>query len=662
MATAAVQKPIEAIPSHMRCVPGSVNIPVAKFPTAANPAEPSDPIKTASEFVTAFNQSLSQQDFLTISRTFVDEGYWRDHLALSWVFRTSQSPTQILDFLENSAKSRDGFRLKSIDLDTTSDARSPKVVPVDASGTVSGIQFFIKLSTAVGNGTGVVRLTQQDGQWKIFTLYTRLEEIRGHEESVDGYRPKGVEHGGKPGRKNWAERREEEASFTNSEDPAVLVVGKSTPNSVSTLEHFVDNVRVIGAGQAGLTAAARLKMLGVNALLIDQNDRVGDNWRKRYHQLVLHDPVWYDHLPYLKFPPQWPIFTPKDKLAQFFESYATLLELNVWNRTSLVHTHWNDSKKQWSVIVDRKREDGTSEIRTFHPRHVIQATGHSGKKNQPNIKGVENFQGTRLCHSSEFSGARDVPSGETKKAIVVGSCNSAHDIAQDFLEKGYEITIVQRSSTHVVSSKAITDIGLKGLYCEGGPDVDDADLLLHSLPTPVLKAHQINIAAKQAEHDKDVLQGLERAGFRVDRGPDGAGLFIKYFQRGGGYYIDVGASQLIADGKIKVKGGQEIDQVLPHGLRFADGSELEADEIVFATGYQNMRTQTRTMFGDDIADAVGDVWGFNDEGEMKVIWQRSGHPGFWFHGGNLAVCRFYSKLLALQIVGREAGLYEDGDI
>lgn len=403
-------------------------------------------------------------------------------------------------------------------------------------------------------------------------------------------------------------------------------------------------------------------MLGVNTLLIDQNERVGDNWRKRYHQLVLHDPVWYDHLPYLKFPPQWPIFTPKDKLAQFFESYASLLELNVWTRTSLVHTHWDDAKKIWTVIVDRKREDGTSEIRTFHPRHVIQATGHSGKKNQPDVKGVQNFRGSRLCHSSEFSGARDVPKGTTKKAIVVGSCNSAHDIAQDFLEKGYDITIVQRSSTHVVSSKAITDIALKGLYSEDGPEVDDADLILHSHPTSVLKANQINVVDRQFEHDKDMLAGLAKAGFKVDRGPDGAGLFFKYFQRGGGYYIDVGACQLIVDGKIKVKQGQEIDQVLPHGLLFADGSELEADEIVFATGYQNMRTQTRLMFGDEIADAVGDVWGFNGEGEMKGIWQRSGHPGFWFHGGNLALCRFYSKLLALQIKGREAGLYKDGEI
>ena len=123
-------------------------------------------------------------------------------------------------------------------------------------------------------------------------------------------------------------------------------------------------------------------------LIIDQNDRVGDNWRKRYHQLVLHDPVWYDHMPYLPFPAQWPVFTPKDKLADFFVAYASLLELNVWTSTSLGESaKWDESKKCWEVVVvtDKVDEDGgLSRNKTvLHPRHIIQATGHSGKKNQP---------------------------------------------------------------------------------------------------------------------------------------------------------------------------------------------------------------------------------------------------------------------------------------
>lgn len=395
-------------------------------------------------------------------------------------------------------------------------------------------------------------------------------------------------------------------------------------------------------------------MLGVDTLVIDTNDRVGDSWRRRYHQLVLHDPVWYDHLPYLNFPAHWPIFTPKDKLADWFETYVKALELNVWTQTAMTSSSWDESQKQWTITLERKKPGGTTEIRTLHPRHIIQATGHSGKKNFPIIEGMDEFRGDLLCHSSEFPGAKQGTKG--KKAVVIGCCNSGHDIAQDFYEKGYDITMVQRSTTCVISSEAITDIGLKGLYDENGPPVEDADLWLHSMPSELLKAQQIKITKAQNEHDKDLLIGLEKAGFSLDTGPSGAGLFFKYFQRGGGYYIDVGASRLIADGKIKIKQGQEIAKILPHGIKFADNSELEADEIIFATGYQNMRSQARLIFGDEVADKIGDVWGFNKEGEMRTIWRRSGHPGFWFMGGNLALCRYYSRILALQIKALEEGI------
>ncbi|KAF5027136.1 hypothetical protein F66182_762 [Fusarium sp. NRRL 66182] len=626
-------------PSHQWAAPGSVNIPIAKFPTGSKTRSSSDPEDVATALVDSVNQALRKNDYPALAQLFTDDGYWRDHLALSWAFRTVQGPSNVLDFLKSCAGSKDGFRLSKIAIDKSLPVRAPMVVPMDGKGDVQGVQFFFTLETVVGTGQGLARVVDQDGEWKMFTFYTRIQELKGHEENINERRPQGVEHGGRPGRKNWAQRRATAAEFAHGNEPVVLIVG---------------------GGQAGLTAAARLKMLGVETLAIDQHERVGDNWRKRYHQLVLHDPVWYDHMPYLNFPPQWPIFTPKDKLAQFFEAYATLLELNIWTSTSLVDTKWNESSQSWTVTVERKKEDGSTEKRTLHPRHIIQATGHSGKKNMPDINGISDFKGDRICHSSEFPGAQENSKG--KKAIVVGSCNSGHDIAQDYLEKGYDITMVQRSSTMVVSSAGITDIGLKGLYSEDGPPVDDADLLLHGLPTSVLKALEVGTTKRQADFDKETLDGLNKAGFKTDRGPDDAGLLIKYFQRGGGYYIDVGASKLIAQGKIKVKHGQEIESVLPHGLRFADGTEIEADEIVFATGYQNMRTETRGMFGDDVADKVGDVWGFNKEGEMRVIWQKSGHPGFWFHGGNLALCRYYSKLLAIQIKGIEEGLYDYKDI
>ena len=320
---------------------------------------------------------------------------------------------------------------------------------------------------------------------------------------------------------------------------------------------------------------------------------------------------------------------------------------------------WDGDKRQWTVELERKKADGTVENRTLHPRHVVQATGHSGEMSLPKIKGMDEFKGDTLCHSSQFRGAK--LDGKGKKAIVVGCCNSGHDIAQDFYEHGYDTTIVQRSSTYVMSSKEGIDVLLGGLYDEGGPETDDADLLFMSYPNAMLKRMHLDATAEISRRDAKLLEGLTAAGFNVDQGPDDTGFFMKYFQRGGGYYIDVGASQLIVDRKIKVKQGQEITEVKPHGLSFADGTELEADEIVFATGYQNMRGTARKIFGDEIADQVKDVWGFDEEGELRTMWRRTGHPGFWFFGGNLALCRYYSRMMGLQIKAMEEGImkYED---
>lgn len=619
-----------SIPSSERPEFGSVNISLGDYPASSTNSNV-DAKVVANDVLTRLNNALASRDSAAIAALFLkDKSYWRDHLALTWDLRTAKGSHDIKRYLDSSK-----VQLTKVDIDQSTEARAPKFGPIDGWGDVNGISFFIRFETGVGRGEGVVSLAEENSEWKVFTIYTLLTELKGHEEPVRHRRPRGVKHGGDPDRKNWKERREAEKANI---DPAVLI---------------------LGAGQGGLTVAARLKMLDVPTLMVDQNERVGDNWRKRYQQLVLHDPVWYDHMPYMPFPPHWPVFTPKDKLAEWFEAYVNNLELNVWTSTDLKSSSWDEGKKQWTVVVDRRQPDGSVESRTLHPKHIVQATGHSGKKNFPEIKGMDQFRGDRLCHSSEHPGAN--PDSKGKKAVVVGCCNSGHDIAQDFYEKGYEITIVQRSSTCVVSSEAITDIGLKGIYDEDAMSVEDADILAWSTPSALWKAQQIKVTAAQRENDKDILEGLRKAGFALDSGPMNAGLTVKYYQRGGGYYIDVGASQLIIDGKIKVKQGQEISQILPNAVEFADGTQVEADEIVFATGYQNMRTQARQIFGDEVADRVNDVWGFNEEGEFRTMWQKTGHPGLWFMGGNLAISRFYSRILALQIKAILEGISAVGD-
>ena len=176
-----------------------------------------------------------------------------------------------------------------------------------------------------------------------------------------------------------------------------------------------------------------------------------------------------------------------------------------------------------------------------------------------------------------------------------------------------------------------------------------------SVPSPIGKRLQTAANKEMMRRDRTLLTGLATAGFALNSGPDGSGLWMTYLSRGGGYYIDVGASQLITDKKIKIRQGQEIKSIRDHNIVLTDDSVLEADEIVFATDYQNMRETARKLFGDELADQVHNVWGFDDEGETRGMWRPSGHPGFWFFGCNLALCRFYSRLLALQVKAIEAG-------
>lgn len=530
MSPSATEQLTAPVPSSQRCEPGSINIAIAKWPKTAADG-PLDALAVAEDVVSKFNSDLqkapSKEAAEGVASLFTDESYWRDHLTLSWDLRTLKTKSKIAAYLQTNTN------LTKLTVDTSTEFRAPKISAFNPKQSSKGIVLFVNVETKVGRGHGVVRLAEEQGSWKIWTLFTTLEELKGHEEPIGQRRPTGVSHGYHKGRKNWLDRRRDEENFTNSE-PDVLVLGKSSTRLSSRIYYNAETNVILGAGQAGLTAHARLKMLNVSTLIVDANENVGDNWRKRYHQLVLHDPIWYDHLPYIPFPDWWPIFTPKDKLADFFQSYAKLLDLNVWMRTTIESASWDDSSKRWKVALRRTLADGTTETRTLHPKHLVQSTGHSGKANLPQIKGMDGFKGDLICHSSAFPGA--MPNSQGKKAIVVGACNSSHDICQDYYENGYDVTMVQRSSTCVISSESVCKINLAGSYEEGGPATEDADLMAWGTPAEVLKATHFELTKLQQEKDKATLQGLAKAGFKVDKGPDDCGLYIKYFQRGGGKF------------------------------------------------------------------------------------------------------------------------------
>jgi cation diffusion facilitator CzcD-associated flavoprotein CzcO len=320
-------------------------------------------------------------------------------------------------------------------------------------------------------------------------------------------------------------------------------------------------------------------------------------------------------MPYLPFPPTWPFFTAKDKLANWFESYAEAMDLNVWMNSNLESSSWSDAKAEWTVSIKR----GEEASRTFHPRHVIFCTGHSGEPKIPSFPGQTDFKGT-VYHGSQHKDASIAGDSAGKKVIVVGTGNSGHDIAQNFCDNGASVTMLQRSPTHVISASTGLLMITDALYGENSPSTEDADLYAQSFPVPVNWALSRMTTTKIAEAEKESLQGLEKAGFVLGDGVDGSGLFSLYYTRGGGYYIDVGASQLIIDGKIKIqqspKGIQGFDA---HNLILADGTKVEADIVVLATGYDNMRTSLQKAMGKEVSEKCKDVWDLDEEGEINAV-------------------------------------------
>ncbi|HET9759534.1 MAG TPA: NAD(P)/FAD-dependent oxidoreductase [Nocardioidaceae bacterium] len=568
-----------------------------------------------------FESALTARDVDRAAGMFAATSFWRDLIAFTWNLKTVENPDGVADLLRETLDQTDpsGFR--------TSEP------PEEADGVTTA---WIEFETRVGRGRGLLRLDADDKAW---TLLTTLYELKGHEEPKGTARPKGAEHGANRDRETWAERLEREAAELGYKtQPYVLIVG---------------------GGQGGIALGARLRQLGVPTIIVDKRARPGDQWRSRYKSLCLHDPVWYDHLPYIKFPDNWPVFSPKDKIADWLESYTKVMELNYWSNTEAKSASYDEKTGEWTVEVEREGQPVV-----LKPKQLVLATGMSGKPNIPTIEGMETFRGDQH-HSSAHPGP-DAYAG--KRAVVIGSNNSAFDICGALWEKGADVTMVQRTSTHIVRSDTLMDIGLGALYSEeavaAGVTTEKADLIFASLPYRIMHEFQIPLYDQMRERDQDFYDRLEKAGFLHDWGDDGSGLFMKYLRRGSGYYIDVGAADLVANGDVKLAHGQ-VTRLTENSVVLDDGTELPADLVVYATGYGSMNGWAADLISQEVADKVGKVWGLGSdttkdpgpwEGEQRNMWKPTQQEALWFHGGNLHQSRHYSLYLALQLKARAEGI------
>jgi putative flavoprotein involved in K+ transport len=574
---------------------------------------------TLKTWLAAFSGALSARQPAAVAALFAENGFWRDFVAFTWDIRTLEGRNDIRDMVDATPESAESTCWTALS--------------EEAEGAEEG---FITFETPLGRGRGYVRL--QNGL--CWTLLTTLDDLKGHEARSGRLRAQGAPVDPAQPLANWRDQLDAEFETLGTDaQPYVLIVG---------------------GGQGGLGLAARLRHLAVPALVVDRHPRAGDQWRSRYHSLSLHDPVWYDHMPYLPFPETWPVFTPKDKMGDWLEAYAKIMELHVWGSTECVGATWDDDVQSWRVEL--RRQGDTVVLR---PKHLVLATGNAGKPNIPVFPGAGTFGGTQVHSSAHTGGAgfRD------QKVAVVGSNNSAHDICADLVEHGADVTMIQRSPTHVSRATTLGELLLAPYYSEeavaSGMTTDKADLINASLPLRVLPEVYRPAYEEVARRDADFYARLEAAGFMHDFGEDGTGLPLLYLRRASGYYVDVGASDLVASGAIKLRSRVGVERIEPDGLILSDGSKVEADAIIYATGFGSMEQWAADLISPKVAATVGKVWGYGSgtagdpgpwEGELRNMWKPTRQPGLWFHGGNLAQSRFYSRFLALQLKARYAGL------
>ncbi len=575
----------------------------------------------AQAWLREFDTALQRRDIDAAVALMADDCYWRDLVSFTWNICTQENPQAVRAMLA---------------------ARLDDVAPLnwqltgEASAADGVTEAWFSFETRLSRGKGLVRLING----RAWTLLTTMVELKGHEEKTGSKRAAGAEHGVQPGRKTWAELKADEAAALGS-----------------TLQ---PDVVVIGGGQGGIALGARLRRLGISHVVVEKNARPGDSWRRRYKSLCLHDPVWYDHLPYLNFPDDWPVFAPKDKLADWLEAYVLIMEINYWGSTLATSAQFDDASQTWAVTLQRNGQPVV-----LRPKELVIALGVSGYPSVPLIPGADSFLGDQ--HHSSLHPGPEAYKG--KKAVVLGSNNSAHDICAALWEQGVDVTMVQRSSTHIAPSASLMELALGGLYSEqaiaNGVDHHKGDLIFASLPYKIMAPLQVPVYDEMKRREAGLYQRLEAAGFMLDFGVDGSGLFMKYLRRGSGYYIDVGASELVANGQVKLKSRTTIERINPRSVTLDDGSELPADLLVYATGYGSMNHWLAALMSPAVADRLGKVWGLGSdtpkdpgpwEGELRNMWKPTQVPHLWVHGGNLHQSRHYSQFLSLQLKARLVGL------
>jgi len=510
------------------------------------------------------------------------DAVWRDYLSYTGSLRTFSSGAGVLD-----AWTKCSNRVKSYDYQLTPE--SQKIVRLGEKISWIDIGFTCKTRQPLeGNVAGYVSLIpdeQSENRWRIWMLRTWLENFQGH---------------GHPD--------EIGARLLDGTTTASMSTGPSEERNVT---HF--GAIVIGAGQSGLGVAGRLKTLGVPYMLIERNLEVGDNWFNRYDSVRWHTSKEYGHLPFDRtYLPEDDYMLTGKMIGLGFKRWTERYGINMRLGTTVEHASYDKCSGIWTLNTKSARIGAS----TFTCQNLVLAIGgYAGDPISPSWPGREKYTGTAM-HSSAYKSAQ---AWTGSRGIIIGTANTAHDVAEDMVLASFKsTTMVQRSPTFVFPAEWLHRA--EDMHYNTDIPTAAADRVSYTYPNKITREMTNFHVHKAIDANPARFDALEAAGFMLERKGD---IYDNLYSRFGGHYVDIGTSARIARGEIRIK-GSPVKEWTEKGLRFEDGEEIEADLVVLCTGYEkDFRKMARRIVG-EAADDMDEFFGFDEEGEIRGAWKLAG--------------------------------------
>ncbi|KAK8211871.1 hypothetical protein IWZ01DRAFT_481651 [Phyllosticta capitalensis] len=577
-----------------------------------------DPTAQVSAVLAEFNTALQNGDIDKLKSCLSTRAILKDELALTWHMRTLYTPAVIATALLELKELRGITKLTIVDKAIFNDL--PGFKYIDA-----WLEFGTEKPKAECSGrVWLLPFKTQDGvvEWKIHILSTWLRSFNGHVE-----------------------------------DESLLSRPRRNLN-----DDFETDVFIIGGGNAAAALAARLKAQGIDSVMAERNANVGDNWGRRYSFMKFHVPTPFCDMPYKPYPRSKKLLT-RDDLAGHLREYVEDLQLNAITSAKVESTQYDPEAKRWTI---KFKVGDNPAVRTTISKHLVQATGIGSQEPYvPNLANEKLYKGVSIHSHNYKDPAWLKQQGDVKSVLIIGSANTAFDVLEDLHGAGLDTTMVVRSDTYVVPLEDICHPLCLGAYSDESLTVEACDKNFMTLPNCVV-GQLVKMGLTKLALDKpDRYKPLRDVGFPVyDSSGKDASLMNNLIEKCGGHYVDIGGTEILVKKEARVKPSEPVAYT-EKGLKFADGSEEEADAIVWCTGYagKNVRETVANILGGrdsrkdsnvigpgHVADSVDPTWGIDTEGEIRGMWKRhSKLDNFWVMGGYTQQHRWFSRALSTQI-------------